>query len=567
MQGFCQRLDRGAGVRRAGRAVVGWLALALAVTVTQAIGVSPALAQHKPGSTAVSEFLLAWGKNDNGQLGNGSTTGSNVPIAVSLPLGTTVTAVAAGRFHSLALTSAGTVLAWGTNHFGQLGDGTLIDRSAPVEVSLPPGTTVTAVAAGGVHSMALTSVGTVLAWGGNGVGQLGDGSTTRRTTPVEAILPSGVTVTAVAAAESHSLAVTSAGAALAWGLNGTGQLGDGSTINRSTPVSVALPLGTEVTAIAAGRLHSLAVTSVGAALAWGYNGTGQLGDGTTINRSTPVSVALPLGAEVTAVVAGRLHSAALTTAGTALAWGDNGFGQLGNGGGSNSSEAVEVSLPTGTTLAAIASRDSDHTIAIAGDGTALAWGSNIFGQLGDGTTTNPSTPVPVALPTGITLLTTAAGSDHTLALPAQQSRSTTSVQVSPQDPTVDQDVTLTATVTCDLGSPTGIVTFRNNNTDLATVPLDTTNTATHTTTLPVGTNTLTADFTSTNTVCPNSQSEATTITVADPTDPTDPTDPDLPITGVSLPSLLGTATLLILIGASFIVLTRRHRSTHTEVAG
>ncbi|WP_018253817.1 RCC1 domain-containing protein [Salinispora mooreana] len=571
MQGFCQRLGRGAGGHRAGRTLVGWFCLALAVTVTQTIGVSPALAQHQPGSTAASQFLLAWGRNDNGQLGNGSTTGSNAPIAVSLPLGVTVTAVAAGRYHSLALTSAGTVLAWGANHFGQLGDGTLIDRGAPVEVSLPSGTTATAIAAGGVHSVALTSAGTVLSWGGNGFGQLGDGSVTRRTTPVEAILPSGATATAVAAAENHSLAVTSAGAAFGWGLNNLGQLGDGTIINRSTPASVALPSGTEVTAIAAGRAHSLAVTSTGTALAWGYNNFGQLGDGTTTNRSAPVGVALPLGADVAAVVAGRIHSAALTSAGTAFAWGDNSAGQLGNGSTSSSNEPLDVSLPTGTTFTTIASRDSDHTLVIATDGTALAWGGNVFGQLGDGTINDSSTPVAVALPTGITLTATAVGSDHSLALPAQQGSSATTLQVTPSDLTADQDVTLTATVTCDLGDPTGSVTFRTNGTDLATVSTDTTNIATHTTRLPAGANTLSAEYTSTTTVCPSSQSAATTVTVTDstsptdptdPSDPTDPTDPDLPITGASLPSLLGAAVLLILVGASFIYLTRRHRSTH-----
>ncbi|WP_026185021.1 RCC1 domain-containing protein [Salinispora vitiensis] len=510
MQGFCQRLGRGAGGRRAGRTVVGWFALVLAVTGTSAIGVSPASARHQPGSTTASAFLLAWGNNDDGQLGNGSTTGSNEPIAVSLPLGVTVTAVAAGRHHSLALTSAGTVLAWGDNGFGQLGDGT----------------------------------------------------TTRRTTPVEASLPSGTTVTAVAAAESHSLAVTSAGAAFGWGLNNLGQLGDGSTDDRSTPASVALPPGAEVTAIAAGNRHSLAVISTGTALAWGYNAFGQLGDGTTTHRSAPVGVALPPGADVAAVVAGRGHSAALTSAGTVFAWGDNSAGQLGNGGNSSSSEPLDVSLPTGTTFTTIASRDSDHTVVIATDGTALAWGSNVFGQLGDGTVNDSNTPVAVTLPAGISLTATAVGDNHSLALPAQQVGSATTLQVSPPDPTADQDVTLTATVTCDLGDPAGSVTFRNNNTDLATVPLDTTNTATHTTRLPVGANTLTADYTSTTTVCPNSQSAATTITIADPGDPTDPTDPDLPITGASLPGLLGTATLLILAGVSFIYLTRRHRSAH-----
>ncbi|WP_026268963.1 Ig-like domain-containing protein, partial [Salinispora arenicola] len=132
--------------------------------------------------------------------------------------------------------------------------------------------------------------------------------------------------------------------------------------------------------------------------------------------------------------------------------------------------------------------------------------------------------------------------------------STTTLQVSPPNPTLNQDVTLTATVTCNIDTPTGTITFRNN-TDLATVPLDSNNTATHTTRLPPGTHTLTAHYTSTNT-CPSGQSESITISI------TAPDDPDLPITGPNLPTTIGTATLLILTGAALVHLTRRHRPTH-----
>ena len=159
----------------------------------------PPIGTLAAGSIAVvSGSAWAWGDNGFGQLGNGTTTNSSTPIAVSLPGGTTVTAIAGGGYHSLALTSSGQVLAWGYNGYGQLGNGTTTNSSTPVAVSLPSGTTVTAIAGGRFHSLALTSTGQVLAWGYNGNGQLGNGTTTSSNIPVAVSLPSGTTVTAIA---------------------------------------------------------------------------------------------------------------------------------------------------------------------------------------------------------------------------------------------------------------------------------------------------------------------------------------------------------------------------------
>uniref|UniRef100_A8M5C0 LPXTG-motif cell wall anchor domain n=2 Tax=Salinispora arenicola TaxID=168697 RepID=A8M5C0_SALAI len=566
MQGFCQRLGWDVGRHQAGRTAAGWFSLALAVTVTQATVVSPAFAQHKPPTTAaVTDTALAWGENDEGQLGNGGTTNTNEPTAVSLPSGTLVTAIAGGDGHSLALTSTGSVLAWGDNSDGQLGDGTTTDTTTPVAVDLPTGTEVTAIAAGNDHSLALTSTGSVLAWGDNSDGQLGDGTTTDTSTPVTVDLPTTTTATAISAGADYSLSLSSTGGAFAWGNNDQGQLGDETTLSTSTPVNVALQPGTTLLAVAGGSGHSLAITSDNAAIAWGDNSQGQLGDGTTTDALAPVNVALAPGTEITAVAAGRLHSVALTSAGTAFTWGNNASGQLGNGTNTTSSTPVAVSLPTGTTLTAIAAHNSNHTVAITNTETALAWGDNSFGQLGAEITITSSsnTPIPVNLAAGTTVTTTAVGNNHSLALPTLQPSSTTNLNVSPPDPTADQDVTLTATVTCNIDTPTGTITFRNNNTDLATVPLDSNNTATHTTRLPPGTHTLTAHYTSTNT-CPSGQSESTTITITAPDNPNTPDDPDLPITGPNLPTILGTATLLILAGAAFLFLTRRNRTTHQK---
>jgi len=217
-----------------------------------------------------------------------------------------VTAVAGGLFHVLAVTSTGAVFAWGWNIVGQLGDGSTNGSDVPVKVRLPGGgAKVTAVAAGSEHNLAVTSTGAVLAWGYNADGELGDGTKTISDVPVKVKLPPGTKVTAIAAGgflygvggitagPDHSLAVTSTGAVLAWGYNADGELGDGSRTNSDVPMKVKLHAGMKVTAVAAGDLHSLAVTSTRAVLAWGGNNFGQLGDGSYEESDVPVQVNVP----------------------------------------------------------------------------------------------------------------------------------------------------------------------------------------------------------------------------------------------------------------------------------
>ena len=203
---------------------------------------------------------------------------------------------------------------------------------------------VTAVAGGLYHDLALSSAGAVFAWGWNIAGQLCSGSTNGSDFPVKVRPLDGTKVTAVAACAGHSLAVTSTGTVLAWGLGSEGQLGNGGTGSSDVPVNVSLPAGTKVTAVAVGALHSLALTSTGAVFAWGYNTDGELGDGGTANSHVPVKVKLPAGTKVTAIAAGELHSLAVTSTGTVLAWGGNNFGQLGDGSYKGSEVPVKVNL-------------------------------------------------------------------------------------------------------------------------------------------------------------------------------------------------------------------------------
>ena len=345
------------------------------------------------GTIAAGDFhslrLLAdgtvwtWGSNDNGQLGDGTTTNRATPGLVSGLTG--VISIAGGSGHSLALKSDGTVLAWGYNFFGGLGDGTTTNRPTPTPVSLLTG--VIAIAGGGYHSLALKNDGTVWAWGLNNNGQLGNGTTNNSTTPLQV---SGLTgVIAIASGANHSLALKSDGTVWAWGNNLYGQLGDGTTNQSTTPVPVGGGLtGVTVIAIAGGSGHSLAEKNDGTVWAWGLNGNGQLGDGSTTNRPAPVQVSLLAGA--IAITGGFYHSFAVKNDGTVWAWGNNLYGQLGDGTTTQRTTPVQAFGLTGMIRIA---GGGYHSLALKNDGTAWAWGNNFYGQLGDGTTTNRPTPV------------------------------------------------------------------------------------------------------------------------------------------------------------------------------
>jgi len=355
-------------------------------------------------SAAASGPVVAWGWNEYGQLGNGTTGGySDVPVAVSGLSG--VTAISAGDDHSLVLLSNATVMAWGDNIDGQLGNGTETNSDVPVAVSGLSG--VTAISAGSFHSLALLSNGTVMAWGGNELGQLGDGTTGGHIDVPVAV--KGLTgVTAVSADGYHSLALLGNGTVMAWGDNEKGELGNGTTGGYSdVPVAVSGLGG--VTAVSAGGYHSLALLGNGTAMAWGANEFGELGNGTeTFDSDVPVAVSGLSG--VTAVAGGGAHSLALLSSGTAMAWGWNAFGQLGNETETNSDVPVEVE--GGITAVA---GGGDHSLALLSNRTVLAWGANEDGQLGNGTKTFDS-DVPVAVKGLIGVTAVSGGGSHSLAL-------------------------------------------------------------------------------------------------------------------------------------------------------
>ncbi|MEV4613048.1 hypothetical protein AB0K43_10650 [Kitasatospora sp. NPDC049258] len=279
----------------------------------------------------------AWGRNDKGQLGNGAagtTDEWSVPGLVAGLAG--VDAVAAGGTHALALLKDGTVKAWGLNDKGQLGDGTTTNANLPVTVAGLDD--VKAIAAGDSFSMALLRDGTVKTWGLNDKGQLGITPTPASSTaavpaPTPAsratavAVPGLTTVKGITAGASHALALLADGTVMSWGLNDKGQLGDDTTVNKPYPVPVLELRG--VTALAAGAGHSLALLQDHTLRGWGNNANGQVGDGTTTQRNT--SVPVPGLPGVTAVAAGGGHNLAVLSDGTVQAWGLNDKGQLGDG--------------------------------------------------------------------------------------------------------------------------------------------------------------------------------------------------------------------------------------------
>jgi alpha-tubulin suppressor-like RCC1 family protein len=301
-------------------------------------------------------------------------------------------AASAGADHTVYATPDGRVFAFGENGSAQLGDGSTTDRTTAVLI--PTLTGVTALSAGAAFTLARTADGQVFAWGLNGSGRLGDGTTTQRTRPVP--ITTLANVVALAAGDAHGLALTADGRVYAWGENGSGQLGLGSTLDALVPTEITTL--TNVVAIAAGDDHSLAVTSSGQVYAWGANGSSRLGDGTTTTRTSPVLLTL---SNIATVAAGAAHTVAMSNSGAVYTWGLGSSGQLGHGSTAPLSTPTQVS---GLHASAIAAGDN-HSAAIRGDGVLVTWGASGSGQIGDGFTTNRTAPTVIASPTSVSTLT------------------------------------------------------------------------------------------------------------------------------------------------------------------
>ncbi|KOG07791.1 MULTISPECIES: RCC1 domain-containing protein [Streptomyces] len=342
-------------------------------------------------------WVRAWGLNNAGQLGNGSTLDQRTPAPVRGLARNDVRELAAGgassnRPFAVAVLQDGTVRSWGGNDSGQLGDGTTTERGFPGSVAGLDG--VSDVAAGHRHALAVRK-GRVLAWGYNAHGQLGNGSTAQSTDPPitrPVAVQSLDRVKDIASGCDHAVALREDGTVWTWGANQSGQLGIGSTTSQNTPKRVA---GLQdVVSVAAGCLHSVVLLADGTVRAWGRNANGQLGIDSTENSPVPVEVKELHG--VVRVFAGWYHTFATLDDGGVRAWGWNQYGQLGDGSSVDRTTPVPVPSLTGVTALSLGRH---HTVAVLDDQSVLAWGDNGSGQLGEPGTTVSATPVGV-LPAG-----------------------------------------------------------------------------------------------------------------------------------------------------------------------
>lgn len=378
------------------RRVVWWAAVLLLPSV---VGVTEfSVADGIPPSTTAVELKAGplstcgvgadgsgrcWGNNEYGQLGDGSTTSRDAPVAVTGLSG--VASISIGYSHACAATTTGAAYCWGANSLGQLGDGTTSQSLSPRPVSGLSAVTAIGAGLGGGFTCALRSTGQVFCWGVNWQGQLGDGTNTNRLYPT---LVSGVSgATQIAVGNQFACALLSSGGIRCWGANYYGALGDSTTTTRN----YAAPVNgiTSAVRLSAGDYHVCAALSDRTARCWGWNYYGMLGDGTSTTRPTPVPVTGL--SDATAVAAGQFHSCALTTSGTARCWGYNAQGQLGDGTSTQRTTPVQVS---GLAAAGTISAGGAHSCSALLDGSARCWGSDGYGALGDGATTGPQ-PRPV----------------------------------------------------------------------------------------------------------------------------------------------------------------------------
>ena len=336
--------------------------------------------------------LWCWGYDNDGELGDGGQSFGPVQVTT---LGSDVATVCAGRLHTCAVKTDGSLWCWGSNYFGQLGDGTSTDRTTPVQVTAL-GNSVAAVSAGNRHTCAVKTDGTLWCWGDNSHGQLGNGTTTGSNVPVQAGQGTiGSLGAQVSAGFSHTCARLTSATAWCWGDNSLGQLGDGTGMDRNSPVAVT-GLGADVSAISAGQAQTCATRGDGTGWCWGGNSSGEVGDGTTSPRVAPVQV-------ITGVATFAAHNqstCARKADGTVACSGSNAYGEVGNNSLANQLTPVAV-LSLGSTVTELSQGSaSEHSCAVRGDGTLWCWGWNGWHQLGDGSTLK-ARPLPFRLSLGV----------------------------------------------------------------------------------------------------------------------------------------------------------------------
>ena len=391
------------GVRvRWGGAVV-----AAAALVAGGLAGPAAAATATPRESGAPYF--AWGSNNFGQLGDGTTNDQDNPEAVSLPGGVPPIAVSAGTDFGLALGADGRIYSWGSDAGGQLGDGSTTDRSDPEPITLPGGVPAAGISAGSDFALALGADGQVYWWGVDPTTQPGNA----QPTPIAIALPGGDKARSVAAFGTSATAIGVDGKLFGWGNDSDDSLAVPNASLVAAPQQIVLPGDDPAVSVAIGLFgFGLAAGADGKLFSWGgFNGFGNLGNGGTGTQPTPAEISLPGGVAARSVAAGDGYSLALGADGHVYAWGFSQSGALGNGvsGPEQVMTPVAIALPGGASAAAIASSNSQTSFAIDTDGTLYAWGLNIHGLIGDGTNNNSASPKAVPIPGGASVGQVSAG--------------------------------------------------------------------------------------------------------------------------------------------------------------
>ena len=354
--------------------------------------------------------LWGWGRNDSGQLGDNSLTQRNSPVQ-TVAYGHDWQTVSCGQDFSMGIKADGTLWGWGKNSSGQLANGTNDNNTSPTQANSnsPPWKTVTC---GQNFSSGIKADGTLWTWGGNnGVGILGINNTTpsSRNVPGETSL-GGNDWKLVSAGFSHILAIKTDGSLWAWGENTFGELGNNSTTTSLLPIQIGANLNWDK--ISCGENFSAAIKTDGTLWTWGLNGSGQLGDNSVVDKSSPAQTKAA-GTNWKQVSCGNTHVAAIKTDGTLWTWGLNSSGQLGDNSVIDKSSPAQTN--TGGTNWRQVSCGGFHTVTIKTDGTLWGWGENFYGAVGDDTTTNRTIPVANKMASSY-FKTTFSGRDHSMAL-------------------------------------------------------------------------------------------------------------------------------------------------------
>ncbi|RXM50598.1 MULTISPECIES: RCC1 domain-containing protein [unclassified Chryseobacterium] len=368
-----------------------------------------------PGNTGADDGRMIQPKTNNGVFVENRTVNQSLTFGLETDYSTNIIdaqsaafavcfkEISVGNFHSVGVKDDGTLWAWGSNQYGQLGDGTSVNRNAPIQIG--SANNWVKVVTGFYYTVAIKTDGTLWAWGDNSYGQLGDGTKINKFTPTQ--IGTATNWKSISAGSNHTVAIKTNGTLWSWGQNNSGQLGDGTTVDKYVPTQIGA--ASDWGSIGSGNSFTFAIKSNGTLWAWGYNGGGQLGNGTKVSKSDPVQIGTDTNWK--SVDGGYMHSVALKTDGTLWAWGDNYNGRLGDGTTMNRISPKQI----GTEINWLnISAGQTSTFATKTDGTLWSWGGNSFGLLGNGANMSAYTTTPIQVGSSIDNSQISAGFYHVL---------------------------------------------------------------------------------------------------------------------------------------------------------